>query len=285
MIRRLTALAGALVVALLTAALLTPAVAGAAAENCHLEAVKRPDGSIYYVKVCDEVTPGQPGTPGGPSCDIAGMGAPMPGFSGWYCKGALICANRENIVPLAPPTTPAPPGQTWVREDCFTGPGTAAAVALVLSGTVARPLIVQAMEAFGNLDPPAGAVRHSPADKAVVRLETWLWLDGGSFGRLTGSSAEGLVAVAEPDTTLWRPGDGASLTCPGGGGAYGSGAQGCTHTYTRASAAYHGSVTRRWVVHYENGGAPVDIPGAPVELTATTDFALTVVETQVLTRD
>jgi len=289
MARRLAVLVALLGAAFLAATLLSPGTAGAA-ERCWMQAVKGSDGSIHYVKVCKEVDPGDPGTPGGgggPSCDLAAMGPPLAGFSGWYCKGRAVCANRENIVPLAPPSTPAPEGQTWVREDCYPcggclGPPTSN---LVLNGTVARPLIVQAQEAFGNLDPPTGAVRHSPTDKAVVRLDTWLWLEPGSFGRLTGSSAEGLVAVAQPAGTVWRPGDGTSLTCADGGTPYGSGGAGCTHVYTRASAAYHGSVTRRWTVTYENAGAAVDIPGAPDTLTADTAFDLTVVETQVLTGD
>ena len=49
-------------------------------------------------------------------------------------------------------------------------------------GTQPRPLIVQAQEAFGNLAPPAGIVKHSPGVRGIVSLPTWLWLDPGSFG-------------------------------------------------------------------------------------------------------
>jgi hypothetical protein len=36
-------------------------------------------------------------------------------------------------------------------------------------------------------------------------------------------------------------------------------------------------------VHYEQGGNPIDIPGAPDTLTASTGWALAVAEAQVLT--
>lgn len=292
MLRRLAAFVALLGAAFLVAGLLAPATASAA-ERCWMQAVKGADGSIHYERVCVDVDPGDPGSPGSggtPTCDIAAQGPPPAGYGGWYCSGRAVCASRDSIVPLAPPTTPAPPGQKWMRQDCWPCGGCLGPPmpSLVLSGAVARPLIVQAQEAFGNLDRPVGTVKHSPADKAVVRLETWLWLEPGSFGPITGSSAEGLVAVAEPDTTLWRTGDGRTQACPGGGVDYDNRASGgtpCTHTYVRASAAYHAAVTRRWTVHYEVGGAPVDIPGAPDTLTADTAFDLAVVEAQVVTGD
>ena len=107
--------------------------------------------------------------------------------------------------------------------------------------------------------------------RGIVSLPTWLWLEPGSFGRLKGSSAEGLVAVAEPEGTNWNTGDGGSVTCAGGGMPE---AAACTHTYARASARYDGNVTRPWRVHYEKGGDPITIPGAPVALTAATAWAL-----------
>lgn len=289
---RLAAFAALLGAAFVLVALLAPAQAFAE-QHCRLKAVKGPGGSIHYVKICTGTDPGGLGSPGGggaPTCDIAAQGPPMAGYSGWYCSGRAVCASRDNISPLAPPTSPAPPGQKWVRQDCYPCGGCLGPPfpSLVLNGAIARPLIVQAEEAFGNLAPPTGAVRHSPDDRAVVRLPTWLWLDPGSFGELQGSSAEGLVAVAVPDGTTWRPGDGAVQSCAGGGTPYRAGASAagaCTHTYGRASARYAGSVTRRWAVHYENGGAAVDIPGAPAVLTADTAFALAVVETQVVTGD
>lgn len=289
--RRVAAVAALIGAAFLVAGLLAPGTAGAA-ERCYVKAVKDADGLLHYVKVCVQVDPGDPGggddTGGGaPSCDLAAQGAPLAGYGGWYCAGKAVCAIKDNIVPLQPPATPPPAGKEWQVQYCWPCGGCLGppSWSWVLEGPQARPLIVQAREAFGNLGPPAGLVRHSPDDRAVVRLPTWLWLDPGTFGELRGSSAEGLVAVAVPDGTTWQPGDGSTRTCAGAGTPYGSGGAGCTHTYVRANPAYHGSVTRRWVVHYENGGAQVDIPGAPAELTAVTNFDLAVVETQVVTGD
>lgn len=291
MARRLAAFAAMLGAALLLAGLFSPGTASAG-EYCYLKAVKGEGGAIHYVKVCVETTPGQPGGPGGdgsgtPSCDIAAHGPPLAGYGGWYCVGKAVCAIKDNIVPLAPPATAPPPGKEWQVQYCWPCGGCLGppSWSWVLEGPQARPLIVQAQEAFGNLAPPTGAVRHSPTNRAVVRLPTWLWLDPGTFGELRGSSAEGLVAVAVPEETAWKPGDGSTQTCAGAGTPYGSGGAGCTHTYERANPAYHGAVTRRWAVHYENGGAQVDIPGAPAVLTAVTNFDLAVVETQVVTGD
>jgi hypothetical protein len=266
----------------------------AAEQHCWMQAVKDPDGGIHYVKRCTNRDPGRPGGHGGNPLAACGLDQAQPtppgtGYGSWYCVGSQACAIKDNIVPLAPPTEPAPPGQEWVAQGCTNCTAGACGpinLQLILTGPVARPLIVQALEAFGNLDPPAGSVQHSPGTKAVVQLETWFWLDPATFGVLRGTSAEGLVAVAEPQNTDWDPGDGSAvITCAGPGTPYAEGAdagQACTHTYTAMSPRYDGEVTRRWVVHYENGGAPVEIDGAPTELTETTPFGLTVVETQVL---
>ena len=89
--------------------------------------------------------------------------------------------------------------------------------------------------------------------------------------------------MAEPDRTDWVTGDGGSVSCAGAGTPYGSAGTGCTHTYRAAAARYDGTVTRRWQVHYEQGGAAIDIPGAPTELTAATPWGLAVAEAQVVT--
>jgi hypothetical protein len=264
--------------------------ASAARQICWMQAVHNPDNTISYVRRCKTVEPGEPGGPGSsgggaPTCqlDKAPTGT---GYGSFYCVGKAVCTIKDNWVPYAPPTEPAPPGHEWKLQLCWPCGGCFGppAPSYILDGPVARPLIVQAQEAFGNLAPPEGEVRHSPAARGIVSLPTWFWLDPGSFGVVRGSSAEGLVAVAEPESTEWSTGDGGSVTCEGAGTPYTDGASSqCTHTYTRASARYDGSVTRTWRVHYEQGGNPVDIAGAPDNLTDTTDWALAVAEAQVLT--
>jgi hypothetical protein len=276
-------LLGLLALTLLGGALLLPAAAGAA-ERCHQQAVRGPDGSIHYVQVCVDVDPGDPGTPGDGQPEDCGQDevTPGPGDGPYFCSGGIPCAYTTNVVPLALPTTEPPPGQEWKVLICQHG-GFFTKDWVLTNGTQPRPLIVQAQEAFGNLAPPAGAVRHSPDTRGIVGLPTWLWLDPASFGVLHGSSAEGLVAVAEPRDTDWATGDGGSVSCTGAGTPYGTGGTGCTHTYRAASARYDGTVTRHWQVHYENGGTPIDIPGAPLQLTAETPWTLGVAEAQVVT--
>jgi hypothetical protein len=266
-----------LLAAVLLGALLLPAgPAAAAGKVCHQEGVKNPDGSITYHLVCVTTQPGDPGNGGGGEEDCGQDQANLPYEGAPFCYGGIPCQYTDNIVPLAPPATPAPEGQKWQARYCANG----TKVLVLTGGNQPRPLIVQAQEAFGNLAPPAGIVQHSPDVHGIVSLPTWLWLAPGSFGRLTGSSAEGLVAVAMPDSTHWNTGDGGSVDCAGGGVPQ---AAACTHTYTRASARYDGTVTRTWAVHYEQGGNPIDIPGAPATLTADTAWNLAVAEAQVVT--
>jgi hypothetical protein len=268
-----------LLAAVLLGALLLPASpASAAAKRCHREAVQNADGSITYHVICTTVDPGNPGTPGGGGEEDCGQDqANLPYEGSVFCSDGGPCQYTDNIVPFAPPATPAPDGQKWQAMYCAASGKTCC---FLTGGNQPRPLIVQAQEAFGNLHAPTGIVGHSPGVHGIVLLPTWLWLAPGSFVRLTGTSAEGLMAVAVPDGTHWNTGDGGSVDCAGGGVPESAA---CTHTYTRASAGYNGTVTRNWVVHYEQGGAAIDIPGAPVALTADTGWVLAVAEAQVLT--
>ena len=267
----------AFALAVVGAALLLPAAPASAAQRCHEEAVKNPDGSIGYTVVCVEVIPGGGGSDGGGQQDDCGLAtANLPYEGAPFCSGGQACQYTDNIVPYAIPATPAPEGQKWQARYCADG----SKVLVLTGGTQPRPLIVQAQEAFGRLKAPAGQVGHSPEAHGIVRLPTWLWLEPGSFGEVRGTSAEGLVAVAVPAGTSWTTGDGGSMSCAGGGTPD---AGGCSHTYTRAAARYDGTVTRNWTVHYEQGGAAIDIPGAPGALDATTAWALAVAEAQVVT--
>lgn len=269
----------------------------AADDYCWYEPVQAPDGTISYVKKCTSTTPGDPGNPGNggqdprAACGLVPTPPAVPGFGAFYCAGSQACAIKDNIVPLAPPTTPAPPGQEWVAQGCTTcTAGVCAPITtwnlILTGGAQPRPLIVQAQEAFGNLRPPAAGIEHSPTTRAVVGLDTWFWLAPGTFGQQQGSSAEGLLAIATPTTTEWDPGDGTGvITCAGAGQPYGGteAADGaCTHRYGAMSPEYNGQVTRHWTVRYVNNGAPVDIPGADLALDVTTPFNITVVETQVV---
>jgi hypothetical protein len=276
-----------LLAAVVLGALLLPASpAAAAVRHCHQEAVKNPDGSITYHLVCETVHPGQPGTPGGGQPEDCGQDkvTPGPGDGPYFCSGGVPCAYTTNVVPLALPTTPPEEGKEWKVLICYNG-GTFTKTWVQTGGAQPRPLIVQAQEAYGNLAPPDATVHHSPITRGIVFLPTWLWVDQDSFDVEPGTSAEGLRAVAVPDSTTWTTGDGATMDCPDGGTPYTDGAtvSNCTHTYTKASPGYQGVVTRNWAVHYEQGGNPINIPGAPDTLTAATPWELAVAETQVVT--
>ncbi|MEN3356981.1 MAG: hypothetical protein V7637_963 [Mycobacteriales bacterium] len=284
----------ALVAAGATVTVVRPAPAAADDQYCWNEPVKGPDGTVVYERKCKTITPGQPGDPGGEdprlACGIVPTPAPVPGFGAYYCAGSEACAIKDNIVPLAPPTTPAPPGQEWVAQACtFCNAGVCGPFGtptlILTGGAQPRPLIVQAQEALGRIVPPTAGIEHSPTTKAVVALDTWFWLDPATFGVQRGTSAEGLVAIATPAATEWDPGDGSGvITCTGAGQPYTEGADGgCTHRYTAMSPRYDGQVTRHWTVRYEVNGAPVDIPGADLVLADLgTPFPITVVETQVV---
>jgi hypothetical protein len=289
-LRRLAVLIGLVAASAVVLGLFAATDASADGQYCYQKAVHNPDNTISYVRVCVDIHPGHPGGPGGggggaPPCELDK--APTgPGYGAFYCNGKAVCTVKDNWVPYAPPTEPAPEGHEWKLQLCWPCGGCLGppSNSYILDGPVARPLIVQAQEAFGNLAPPDGAVKHSPDVHGIVGLATWLWLEPGSFAEVFGSSAEGLVAVAEPAGTTWDTGDGGSVGCDGGGTPYTAGAAAtCTHTYSRASARYDGTVTRTWRVHYELAGNVVDIAGAPVALTAATNWALAVAEAQVLT--
>ncbi|HVQ94623.1 MAG TPA: hypothetical protein VMU51_26540 [Mycobacteriales bacterium] len=262
----------------------------AAAQHCWFQAVKDADGTIHYVKRCREVRPGQPGGPGGGGepvdCGLDKM-TPQPGYGAYFCVGKAACTIKDNYVPYAPPTETAPPGHEWKLRLCWPCGGCFGppVPTFILDGPAARPLIVQAQDAFGRLPRPDANVQHSPDTKAVVQLDTWFWLDPATFGVLRGTSAEGLVAVAVPQATEWNPGDGTgTFSCEGPGTPYSEGAdpsQACTHKYDAMSPGYTGSAVRHWAVHYENGGGVINIPGAPADADATSTFVIPVVETQV----
>jgi hypothetical protein len=267
----------AFALAVVGTALLLPAQPALAAKRCHQEAVKGADGSIYYTLVCVDVNPGDPGNGGGGGYEDCGQDtANLPYEGAPFCYGGQPCQYTDNVVPLAIPPTPPPDGQKYQARYCADG----SKELVVTGGNQPRPLIVQAQEAFGELIAPAGQVGHSPGPRGIVELPTWLWLQPGAFTVTPGTSAEGLVAVAEPAGTVWDTGDGASVTCAGGGTPNSAA---CSHTYTRAAERYDGNVRRTWDVHYEQGGAVIAIPGAPDTLTADTPWNIAVAEAQVVT--
>jgi hypothetical protein len=166
---------------------------------------------------------------------------------------------------------------------------------LVINNVVnARPLLDRAIDAYGNLRPPAPGIETSPGSPSVVQLDTWFWLDANTFRETVGTPADGMVAIATPTNTTWEPGDGTgTIDCAGAGTVYATGATStCTHTYRKASfspqptvdgkgyPAYQATVTRSYVVRYEFFGVPVIVPGARLDFAVTTPFPIAVAEVQ-----
>lgn len=109
-----------------------------------------------------------------------------------------------------------------------------------------RQVAVDALASVGITGP---VVATSPAsDRLVVRVPTWLWVDGGWWQTYTATASAGRVTAAvtvRPVATDWSTGDGGGTTCTGPGVAWSPGlpdsATDCSHTYLEPSAGEPGS--------------------------------------------
>ncbi|MQS10394.1 hypothetical protein FNX48_025505 [Streptomyces sp. IF17] len=131
-----------------------------------------------------------------------------------------------------------------------------------------------AWEAFGELSVPDFTLAHSPPVQAVIFVDTWWWAEGPSDGEVRGSSAGGVVAIAEPSRLEVDPGDGSGvLDCP----FTVRESDACSHVYDRASvngtartgdglAAHPARARLVYTVRFENNGAPLTLPGLPEAL-------------------
>lgn len=138
---------------------------------------------------------------------------------------------------------------------------------------VARLAIAQ----MGLRAPQIGMTGGSPPDgMQIVGIPAWMWVaDPGesTTGPVTRSASDGgitVTATARLDRTVWRTGDGATVTCAGAKAA-GTPYEArydkqpsptCGHTYTRTSAeqpdqVYTVTVTAYWAVEWSVvGGGP-----------------------------
>ena len=109
--------------------------------------------------------------------------------------------------------------------------------------------------------------------RSIVFIETRFTPTADLDEELVGSSAFGLVAIATLDAWHIETGDGTTLSCSAAEIA----ADGCAHTYAKASVGQTGRDTAgqpaypvrsygTWSIRYEDGGDPIDIPGAPQTL-------------------
>jgi hypothetical protein len=234
-------------------------------------------GQSRYVCTQYEVAPvGGPAAGAGTSCDLAGLAT--------FCMGIRPCFYDAWHPPyLVPPGKPAGKPQLKLRMCLVTGPaGPSAQMRFgswegtpvwVRPGDVGTEpsLVVQARQAVGALRLPRGDLRFSPKGRSFVGLDTWWWMEGLPAGRVKGSSAFGLLAVATPVGLRVDPGDGSEvLECPFVRTVVVA-ERDCASAYARSSAsgtarvggqpAFVATATPTWRVAFVGSGTPVTIDG------------------------
>jgi hypothetical protein len=267
------ALALATVLAAVLASLVLPASTASAGQSCHY--VRNDSGGFTYscTQTGDGGTDGTGGSDGsgsggGASCTLV--------LQATFCMGTRACWYEEWGPPWAIPQG-KPPGEDAEKKvrTCVDPGGGGETMPVWVGANEPQPpsLQEQAQTAFGQLKPALGTLSANPATTSLVSLPTWFWAEGLD-GQLTGSSAFGLRAIAEPDHLDVDPGDGSgSTSCPWTT----TQSDVCSHVYDRASSAggttsvdghpaYAVTAEPVWTVSFEMNGNPVNIPGAPTEL-------------------
>jgi hypothetical protein len=123
--------------------------------------------------------------------------------------------------------------------------------------------------------------------KAIVNLESWLWIDPAQWQPITRTAAvDGITATATatPVSVVWEMGDGHQVICDGPGVAYNSNipdedqSTTCGYTYQETSASGPFRITAAieydvtWkAVGVVGGGELGDIPGLPTMIPITVD--------------
>ena len=280
---------------IVTLAVIVPAVtlpaAPAKANHC------AGDGNVFDGggEVVGECHGNTPGRPGGGSED-----------SRWarYCAtevGPFQDGDRVEFVEVEPLTEGDvahlgfdPSGEYWWWNLVCWRDGEAAYMfefAVEVTAPVAPELIRD--QAAARIDPPAPVPATSPPleRQAVVRISTWLWLDGGYWVPLEVSETRGLVTVtvrATPTQASWVMGDGGEVTCLGPGVEWRSGLSeddtDCSYTYLHSSygladGRFDASVTVVWEFEWWLNGAYQGLFGT---VGVSTDFAVAVGEIQAI---
>ncbi len=143
---------------------------------------------------------------------------------------------------------------------------------------------------------PVPTARFNPTHLQLVQVPTWMWIDSESWHALTSTAAVPGVAVtvtARPVATMWRMGDGQTVTCRGRGTPFDpirdspATASACSHTFRQSSArqpdgVFRGSVTVEWAASWSAAGAAGG--GTLTGLSRTAPFTVNVAEVQALNR-
>ena len=175
---------------------------------------------------------------------------------------------------------------TWTDTGASAGPPTIVTLFPRDPREVALELVERARRQL-DLPLPAPAF-NPPSDKIIVNVETWLWVDTSQ--RLAASAAGwGVTATltATPVRTIWRLGDGRSVTCDGSGTAYDRTRPSveqrseCVHTYRDAVGLLDVDVTQVWRLRWSaTNGQQGDLG----EVVRSTDASATVREIEIVLR-
>ena len=221
-----------------------------------------------------------------------------------------VAATGLALHPVAASTAPPPPGQcdtttctvggtdpghtegggsgtddsgTIAADPCAEAPDPDLCEDGAINGPDADPVTVDAVvqRAVDSMARPAPRFKTSPAARTYVGIETYLWIDEGSWrtqtanpGPLAGMEVE---ATSVPKTVVWDLGE-QVVRCTGPGVPYDAKAPrtpagACTHVFKKSSAGQPGgtykiSVTIEWHVSWrclagctDNGDFPDPIPG------------------------
>jgi hypothetical protein len=235
------------------------------------------EGSQLSYGACEE-DPGQDGTSGGsggssggggeeePTCDLSQIESFIAADEK-FCEGENVCFINDPPLTMPNPEDwpgePPTPDSKYIYKYCENPNGNIILEDFFWTNAPEEPSIEeQAREAFGRLEAPGFTLAFSPPEESVIYIETWWWAQGAPSGNLEGSSAFGLVAIAEPDHIEVDPGDGSStIMCD----VVTSESDACTHTYERASGdgGYPARARLVYDVHFEMDGAPIEVEGVP----------------------
>lgn len=247
----------------------------AAADDCGFGETSGND-----LEYCNEI-PGEDGGGGGggdsdsdstgggsePQCDLASFRAQWPGATRHFCEGRNACWVNDPPVTFEDPSTwpddrPSPDAR-YIYKYCVDPNGNVVFDDFTWSTDEQGPSPQElARRAYGRLKAPEFDLAFSPPGESVVYVETWWWAQGAPEGEIRGSSALGMVAIAEPDHMEVRPGDGSgTITCD----IVVTESDACTHTYERASGegGYPAQARLVYDVRFEMNGNPMEIDGAP----------------------
>lgn len=130
----------------------------------------------------------------------------------------------------------------------------------------------QAVDRMNLTGATVGATPLDPDAPGVVGIQTWLWINGAdehTWGPNTATASAGgvtVTATAQATKTVWKLGDGTTVTCRNPGTEWRRSLPGakedsptCGHTYLRDSGSQPGhsytiAATTHWTVDWSGGG-------------------------------